>query len=341
MNSALVEAAKQGDHDAFSQLSHLYRHELLVHCYRIMGTPQDAEDVVQTAFLRAWQNIHLYQPYAPFRSWLYRIATNACLDLLRQNNRLAQRIHTTLETSAESTVEERWLQPMPGSWMANLSDNPEAIYSIRESVHLAFTALLLNLPPRQRVVLVFRDVLGWNASEVASALETTTTAVNSTLIRARKTLNGHQSLTMLNKRPLPETEQQLLTEYIKAWEASDVDRLIGLLKQDALYTMPPLSMWFRGREAIRGFMNTFIFRNRALSRWRIKQTEANAQPAMVIFHSPEANSPYHRLGMAVFTFEEHQIARVDTFITNNSFYNLDHLPSEWVRYFNIPDHLDA
>jgi RNA polymerase sigma-70 factor (ECF subfamily) len=341
LNKALVEAAKQGDHEAFSQLAHPYRHELLVHCYRMMGTPQDAEDVVQTTFLRAWQNIHLYQPDAPIRSWLYRIATNACLDLLRQNNRLAQRIYSSLELDAGSNSEERWLQPMPGSWTANLPDNPEALYSIRESVHLAFTALLHTLPPRQRVVLVLRDVLGWNAGDVASTLQTTTTAVNSALIRARKTLNGHQSLAMLNKRPLLETEQRLLAEYIEAWEAADVDRLIDLLKQDALYTMPPLPTWFRGREAIRGFMNTFIFRNRPVSRWHIKQTEANGQPAIAIFHAPKANGPYHRLGMAVFTFEEHQIGRVDTFITNNSFYNLNHLSSEWVKYFNIPDRVDA
>jgi RNA polymerase sigma-70 factor (ECF subfamily) len=340
LNNALVEAAKRGDHDAFTQLANSYRNELLVHCYRMIGTPQDADDLVQTTYLRAWQHIHLYEPFAPFRSWLYRIATNACLDFLRQNNRRGQSRYISIESDPESIAEDEWLQPMPSNWTANLHNNPEAIYTIRESVHLAFTALLHSLPPRQRAVLVLRDVLGWKASEVASALETTTTAVNSALIRARKTLEGNPTLANLSKRPLPETEAQLLGEYIKAWESADVDRLISLLKHDALYTMPPLPVWFRGWDPIKRFMDDFVFRDRETMRWQINRIDANNQPALSIFHSPDGNSHFRGLGMAVFTFEEHKIARVDTFVTNNIFYDITHVLSEWVKYFNLPDRID-
>jgi len=320
-----VATAQAGDQEAFGRLIEPYRRELLVHCYRMLGSLQEAEDLVQETLLRAWRRLDSFQRHVSFRAWLYKIATNACLDTLdkRPRRTLPAAIYSASdphEPIASPIEEPIWLEPFPDEWLGQEAENPEAIYTRRESVTLAFLVALQQLLPRQRAVLILRDVLDWNAKEVAGVLGLTLPAVNSALHRARTTIakqhsaNGREAAKRLSE---DEVTRKLLNDYVAAWEAADINKLIALLKEDATFTMPPIPTWYQGRDAIRTFIVNEILSNDARGGGRrLIRTRANGQVAVAIYHCANAGEPYQAFALQVLTIDvsSEQISRITNFL---------------------------
>ncbi len=327
--------ADEAAHVAFGRLAEPHRRELQVHCYRMLGSLQDAEDLVQETLLRAWQKLETYEGRASFRAWLYKIATNLCLDALdrRPKRKLpaASQPASGQDTPvAPPVVEPIWLEPFPDELLAEPDTGPEARYTVRESISLAFLAALQILPPRQRAVLLLRDVLDWHADEVATLLGLTLSAVNSALHRARTTLARHYQAHPLNTKdasPSDESTRALLGRYIHAWESADIEELIALLKEDATYSMPPMPSWYRGRDSIRALVLAVAFTGEAGGRWRLQATHANGQTAVAVYQRDETGCVYRPFGISVLTFEQEQIADTITFI-NPALFLLFGLPAE-------------
>src|SRR5688500_2857840 len=238
--SAAVAAARASDESAFAELVESYRRELQVHCYRMLGSFEDSEDLVQETFLRAWRKRASFEGRSSFRAWLYRIATNACLDALERRPRVAAE-----RDGAQPVAEIPWLQPYPDQLLEGIAASdaePEAEVVAKETIELAFIAAIQLLPPRQRAVLIARDVLGWSAAESAALLDVTVAAVNSALQRARATLKQHLPRHRLDWAPGSEPsreERELLQRYMDASERGDAEAMIELLREDAFFAMPP------------------------------------------------------------------------------------------------------
>src|SRR6266511_3539879 len=301
---ALADALA-GDEDAFRHLTDRYRRELVVHCYRILGSVEDAEDMVQETLLRAWRRLESFEGRASLRRWLYKIATNISLD--------------PLDPLPGPTRDRLWLEPLPDTLIdARPSINPEARYDARESVTLAFLVALQTLPGRQRAVLLLRDVIGWNTSEVAEILSMTVVAVNSALQRARTTMKKHQSGPIAIPRAQTDDPQTaaLLTQYVAAWEAADSTRLVALLREDAVMTMPPLPAWYVGRAAIQLFLDTLLFRGHAHGRFRLTATHANSSPAFALYQRDD-DGIYRSAALQVLTIAQGQIAQIDDFLVHD------------------------
>ena len=287
---------------SFEELLRAHRRELLVHCYRMLGSWTDAEDVFQEVSLRAWRGLDRFEGRASARSWLYRIATNACLTALRGRS-----LRTLPDVSVPAApvggalappVEEvHWLQPMP------TGRDVEAVSSSRESVTLAFVIALQHLPPRQRAVLLLREVVGYEASEVARMLKTSTPSVNSALVRARARMARFRRRHGVEGRiaPLSPGQRQLLRRYVKAWEAGDVDAIVALLSRDASVSMPPFPTWYRGRVAIAGWLPRVFSDGRV---FRFLPTVANGRPAFAMYKSGGPCLPWEAAHEA---FEPHGI----------------------------------
>ena len=304
------------DEQEFAALAEPYRYELQVHCYRMMGSVQDAEDMVQETFLRAWRRRDTYEGRASFRAWLYKIATNACLDALEKRSRRVipftrQAVSTLDEPIPPAVLEPIWLEPYPDDLLAGDELNPEGQVSAREHIALAFTAALHLLPPRQRAILILRDVLDWQASEVANLLELTVPAVKSALHRARTTLASRGGSADLAVRGLGKGTQSQLDRYVRAWETADVNALLALLKDDATFSMPPIPSWYQGRESIGGLVSATIFSGDANGRWRLLPTQANHQEAFGLYR--QAQDGYAGYGIQVLTFVDGAIADIITF----------------------------
>lgn len=322
VEASRLAAARAGDQHEFGGLTERYRRELQVHCYRILGSLQDAEDLVQETMLRAWRRLDTFEGRAPLRAWLYKIATNACLDALdkRPRRALPPALHPASDPGgpiAPPIAEPIWLEPLPDDWAAEAAAGPEARYAARESVTLAFVAALHTLPPRQRAVLILRDVLDWRASEVAELLGLTVSAANSVLHRARVTLAKHyhgKDRETLRPTLDDETMRLLLSRYVRAWETADIAELIALLKDDATFAMPPTPSWYRGREAIRAVLASTVFTGAARDRWQLRPTRANGQPAFALYQRDGADGVYHPFGIQVLTFDGNQIADATTFL---------------------------
>ena len=319
-----LAAARQGDRQHFSEMTEPFRRELQVHCYRILGSLHEAEDMVQETMLRAWTRLETYQGRAPFRAWLYKIATNACLDLLdrRRSRRLlppqAAAASDPGDQIAPPSAEVLWLEPLPDEWLEDSSAaNPEARYSESESISLAFLTALQKLSPRQRAVLILRDVLDFSAIETADVLDLTVSAVNSALHRARGSLS--QEYQKQEVQPYDERTQSLLDLFLKAWESADVAGLVALLKEDATLAMPPSPSWYIGREAIRTFVAMTVFADEgmfggeAAGRWKLMGTRANGSPAFAIYQRTGTNE-YQPFGIHVLRFEEKQLSGLISFI---------------------------
>src|SRR6266508_5053992 len=284
----LIAAARAGAHEAFSRLTAPYYRELNVHCYRMVGSFHDAEDLVQETFLRAWRSLDTFRGRAHFRAWLYKIATNQCLkEIERRPSRALPRdfghpANPTLPPSPPVAEIVR-LEPYPDVHLGEVSGSapdPEALYTFRESVELAFLAAVQVLPPRQRAVLILRDVLTWSASEVAELLGATTVSVNSALQRARATIARQRREGRLRTDlvvPTDAVEESLVRRYIDAWEAADMDGFVALLRSDAVLTMPPLPLWYVGRPAIASFF-ALIPRGSLRPSLRLTASRANRQP---------------------------------------------------------------
>jgi RNA polymerase sigma-70 factor, ECF subfamily len=324
------------DQEAFGTLVEPHRRELKAHCYRMMGSVQDAEDMVQETFLRAWRRRDTYEGRASFRAWLYKIATNVCLDTLKRRPRRAvpvtrQNVSTLAEPIPPSIMEPIWLEPYPDDLLAVGYGSPEGQVSARENVTLAFIAALHLLPPRQRAVLILRDVLDWQASEVAALLDMTVPAVKSALHRARATLASHDYASRVEPEAvsvLDEVTQSQLDDYVRAWETADVDALLRLLKDDATFSMPPIPSWYRGRETIGGLTATTVFSGQANGRWRLLPTRANGQTAFGLYRLAE-NGGYTAYGIQVLTFDGSLITDIITFRIPDLF-----------PHFNLPSALD-
>ena len=288
-----------------------YRRELLAHSYRLLGSLQEAEDLVQETMLRAWQHFDTFKGDTSLRTWLYSIATNACLDTLRKRPRrtlptAASPAVNPLTPIAPAPAESLWLEPFPDLWLAEATDNPEARVSRRESVSFAFLTVLQVLPPRQRAILLLSDVLDWRASEVAQLLSTSVSAVNSALHRARVTLakNYHpEQQERIQVSAADRATRSLLARYVNAWETDDIDGLVALLKEDAIMSMPPSPSWLWGREAIRAFLAATTFGSEAPSHWHLSATGANAQPAFVVYRADDSLRSYRAFGLQVLTLE--------------------------------------
>jgi RNA polymerase sigma-70 factor (ECF subfamily) len=316
----LLARAVQGDQTAFRELTDPYRRELQFHCYRILGSMQDAEDALQETLLSAWRGLSGYEGRASVRGWLYRIATNRCLDALRGLGRQPPPApDPPFEPPAPTRLGEMtWLEPYPDALLEGMIDTspgPDARYETREAVELAFIAALQQLPPRQRAVLVLRDVLGFHAAEVADTLGSSEDSVKSALRRARTTLDRLRPRSEPERAPLPNSsqERELVRRFADAWETDDIDGLVALLTEDASVTMPPSPLEYQGQAAIAGFLRA-IANWRAGRRYRLIPTRANTQPAFgcyrTDFHAPIA----HATGLLVLTLHEDQIAAVTNFV---------------------------
>jgi RNA polymerase sigma-70 factor (ECF subfamily) len=231
-----------------------YRRELTAHCYRMLASPFEAEDAVQETFLRAWRSFDRFEGRAALRSWLYRIATNVCLDMLHGRERRARPMdlgpaREPVESNLNALPEATWIQPAPDGLVVTDGD-PAEVAEGRETVRLAFVAALQHLPPRQRAVLILCEVLRWKASEVAELLQTSVASVNSALQRARATLEANDVTPSGTAPSVDEADEELLARYVAAFEAYDMDALTELIREDATQSMPPYDLWLRGRDDI-------------------------------------------------------------------------------------------
>jgi RNA polymerase sigma-70 factor (TIGR02960 family) len=307
VEDAVVEAARAGDEAAFAELVGRYRRELHVHCYRMLGSFEEAEDLVQEAFLRAWRRRGSFQGGPGFRAWLYKIATNACLDALRSRRRRVPSLH--------SFAEVPWLQPYPDRLLDELAPSdsePDAVVVARETIELTYLAVIQLLPPRQRAVLLLRDVLDWSASEAADLLDTTVAAANSALQRARATLRER-----LPARPsewsgsAPSEEERLLLEgFIDAHERADAAAAVALVREDIRITMPPHPWCFDGLDAIRPLLSQGLTEP---GEWRLVPTRANRQPTAASYLRAPDDTEFRAFKFDVLRIEGGRIAEITTF----------------------------
>jgi RNA polymerase sigma-70 factor (TIGR02960 family) len=320
MTSDLITRAKAGDGDAFRELTEPYRRELQVHCYRMLGSFQDAEDALQDTLLAAWQNLGGFEERATLRTWLYRIATNRCLNALRSaKRRPAMQWNVPNVEPPEPTRlgEIVWLEPYPDALLAGAIDGPlgpEARYEQTEAISLAFVTALQVLPPRQRAVLILRDVLGYHADEVADLLDTTVESVTSALKRARATLQ--RRLPPTGERPpapAPDSpvEQALVTEFVRAYESGDVDRLVSLLTDDVCVSMPPIPFEYVGRDVVARFFAAVMPRRA----YDLVPTRANGQLAFGAYLRSPVDGLRHGAGLLVLTLTGDRISAVTRFET--------------------------
>jgi RNA polymerase sigma-70 factor, ECF subfamily len=344
-DDALLAAARAGDDDAYAQLVSAHRGELHAHCYRMLGSVQDAEDALQEAVLRAWHALPRFERRSSLRSWLYRIATNTCLDTI--GKRPKQRV-LPIDYGPQADphagpgaplIESVWVEPYPDEQLG-LADGraaPDARYELRESVELAFIAALQLLPPRQRAVLICREVLGFSAAEVAETLDTTVASVNSALQRARKTID----------EKLPERSQQatlrdvgderlreLVETYVDAWQRGDVEAIVGMLAEDAVIAMPPMAAWFRG-DGVRVFLEKWAFSGRLYNaegrrRVRVIPTRASGQPAFGTYSWDPEQEVFLPTVIQVLTLDGGRIAEITGFVDPAAFAG-----------FGLPDRLPA
>ena len=333
----LLEAARGGDEEAFGRLVAPHRPELHAHCYRMLGSVPDAEDALQEALLGAWRGLPRFEGRSSFRSWLYRIATNACLKAIeRRPGRVLPIDYGPAadphDRPDEPLAESVWVQPYPDEALgiADGLAGPDARYEQRESVELAFVAALQHLPARQRAVLILREVLGFSGGEVAEALDSTPASVYSALQRAHKTVDER----------LPERSQQdtlrslgdervrrIVADYVDAWERGDVDAVVAMLAGDAIIAMPPAPSWYGGREAVATFLRARPFASE--ERWRLLPTRANGQLAFGHYIWDPRRGRFAPHGVNVITLRGASIGEIIAFLTPHPF-----------EYFGLPDEVE-
>ena len=327
----VLAAARRGDEDAFRQLVEPHRRELHAHCYRMLGSLQDAEDALQETLLRAWRGLSGFEGGRPLRPWLYRIATNVSLDAIAKRPKRVLRLDEPAWRPGDGPgtplVESIWIDPYPDEHLG-LEDGyavPEARYEQRESVELAFIAALQHLPARQRAVLILREVLGFSAREVAQALDTTAASVNSALQRARRTV----------AETLPERSQQatlrslgddglrgLVQRYVDAWETRNVDAMVSLLVEDATFAMPPFPCWFSGRGDVVAFVAQFK------PRLRHVVVSAGGQVGIAWYILHPGQGAYLPAAIEVLALEGDRVREITAFADSAALYPRFGLPAE-------------
>jgi RNA polymerase sigma-70 factor (TIGR02960 family) len=316
MTERTLTLARAGDGNAFRELTDPHRRELQLHCYRIVGSTQDAEDLVQETLLAAWRGLDQFTERASIRTWLYRIATNRSLDALRANTRRPQRAEPLNDPPTPSRMTEpTWLEPYPDVLVEGIADQapgPEARYEHKEAIALAFVAGLQHLPPQQRAVLVLRDVLGFRAAEAAAVLDTSEAAVNSLLRRARTALEDRLPAGR-DRAPLPNSrrEREVVGQFANAIEDGDIDRVVALLTDDAWLKMPPYPYQYQGGAAIGNFLRV----RGALHQMplRLVPTRANGQPAFGCYLPCPHSGIARARGLFVLTLAGSNIAEITFF----------------------------
>ncbi|MBB4936248.1 RNA polymerase sigma-70 factor (ECF subfamily) [Streptosporangium album] len=324
-DEVVVAAARAGDESAFAALVERYRGELRVHCYRMLGSFDESEDLVQETFLRAWKNLGGFEGRSTLRAWLYRIATNACLDALDGRARRLLPHHLAAPSDPSVGMSPRtdatWLQPFPDRLWEPVGPSeaePDAAVVARETIELAFLAAIQCLPPRQRAVLILRDVLGWPAKQTAALLEGSVASVNSALQRARATLREHLPERRLEWAPSAEpTEQErvVLRRYMDAVERADLAAVADLLAQEVRATMPPYPMWFQGRDAVVASLAASWDAGSPdyVGRFRMVPARANRQPSVASYVRGLDDSVYRAFAIAVLRIEDGHIVEITAF----------------------------
>jgi RNA polymerase sigma-70 factor (ECF subfamily) len=325
------ESANIEENQAFERLAEPFRREIKLHCYRMLGSLHEADDLVQETYLRAWRSYSSFEPSridgrGAFRAWLYRIATNACLNALESRKHQRRYLPDQLGPAGPPKLEGGpaldvpWLEPYPDAGLEAFADatpSPEARYTARESVQLAFVAAIQQLPPRQRAAIMLCDVLGWASAEAASLLDASIASINSALQRARQTLSDRYSdrRPPLESRPTP-AQQKLLGRYLQAWEGHDVDGFVAVLKQDATAVMPPWLQWFSGRDVIGTF---FAAAWKTCGGLHLVPTSANGQPAFAIYEFSGADKRWGAHSIHVLTLENDAISAITLFLDPHLF----------------------
>ncbi len=347
----LLAAARGGDEDAYRRLVEPRRAELHAHCYRMLGSVHDAEDALQDALLRAWRGLPRFEGRSSVRSWLYRIATNTCLDVIARRPKRVLPIDygppaDPHDSPGEPLVESVWVEPYPDE-MLGVEDGfaaPEARYEQRESLELAFIAALQHLPANQRAALILREVLGFSAQEVAGTLETTVASVNSALQRARKTVD--ERLPEQSQQPAlrllgDEGLNEVVERYMDAMQRGDVNAVVALLTEDASWSMPPIPRWYRGNEAVVAFLSEYPLRER----WRHVPTRANGQLAVGCYMWNAESESYLAAVLDVLTIRGTRVAGVTGFLAPWVFRRFGdvpgHMTPEVFRSFRLPEELPA
>lgn len=308
MDTSYLASARMGDNEAFNALIEPHRKPLLVHCYRMSGSLDDAEDLVQETFIRAWDKLNSYQEQGSFRNWLYVIATRLWLDEYRKRKK---QVLLPLDGSPADPdsppqppmLSASYLDPLPDSWLNSIDQSPEIIHETRENISFAFIVALQKLNAKQRIVLILREVFNWSAEEVSTTLELTIDSVNNLLYRARKNLNPvhlHE----------PTISKQYLNKFVTAWEAGDIHSLIQLLNEKSTFAMPPMGVWYAGGDSIQRALQNFVFVPNV--KWKLIPTSANGNPAFGIYRSEGKN--YHAFGLLLLTFENETITEVIAFL---------------------------
>jgi RNA polymerase sigma-70 factor (ECF subfamily) len=328
IDTQLLERARAGEQRAFAELTGSFRGELQLHCYRIVGSVADAEDLVQETLLAAWRGLDGFEARASMRTWLYRIATNRCLNHVRDRGRRVPEVPAPVEpvpAPPEPTrmSEPLFIEPYPDVLLEGLADgtpSPAARYETREAIGLAFTIALARLAPRQRAVLVLRDVLGFRAAEVAEMLSVTDVSVNRTLQRARRALEYGFGPADREQAPLPGSrqERELVERFTRAFTSGDVAGVVALLTDDALMTMPPEPLEYQGPEAIGRFLSNVPAAGR-LERFRLVPTRANGQPAFGCYLRDRHTAIAHAYGLMVLTLSGDRVAGLAGFADTRVF----------------------
>ena len=299
-----------------------YRREIYAHCYRMLGSAHDAEDLVQETYLRAWRAFDRFEGRSSMRTWLYRIATNACLTALESRGRrpmptgLGQESADPFGTLVQQP-EVPWLEPMPDSLVAEQADDPASVVTSRESVRLAFVAALQHLPPRQRAVLVLRDVLAWRANEVAEAIGVSTAAVNSLLQRARAQLEQARLTRDEIVEPDDREHRELLDRYVAAFESYDVDQIVSMFTDDAIWEMPPFTGWYQGARTIGALISSQCPASGPAD-MRMVRADANGQPAFGLYMR-DADGVHRAFQIQVLTVTEDGVSHVGCFFDTGLF----------------------
>jgi RNA polymerase sigma-70 factor (ECF subfamily) len=316
---AVVAAVQTGDESTFASLAERHRRELRVHCYRMLGNLDDAEDLVQETFARAWRNRAGFEGRSTFRAWLYRIATNACLDTIKRDKRRVQIVALPPTSDRPPSFDEvPWLQPIPDQLLAGAAGaelEPDAVVVAKETIELAFLAAIQHLAPRPRAVVILRDVLGWSAGETAEALDGSVPAVNSALQRARARLQALGRPGRLEWSPVqpPTDDERLLVQrYMDAHARADAAAVIELLGDEVRFSMPPDEARFEGRDAVAGFFRE-LFGPDNPGDWRLVATHANGQLAAANYVRAWGESEYRALTLDVFRIEDSFLVEITTF----------------------------
>lgn len=297
----------------------------------MMGSAVDADDAVQETMVRAWRNLNRFDERASLRTWLYRIATNVCLDMLQERSRRARPTEFgtvgTVDDPLDALPRTHWLEPMPDAQALPTDADPSELIVLRQSIRLAFVAALQHLPPKQRAVLLLTEVLGWTASEVAESLDTSVASVNSALQRARVTL-GSRNLSDTREPPLSDAQSKLIEQYVDAFLRYDVDALVSLLHQDATLSMPPYTLWLRGPEAIRMWL---LGRGSECRGSRLIPSAACGSPAFAQYRAGGPGGGYSPWGLIVLEIADDSIAAWNTFLDTETLF----------PKFGLPPHLPS